>query len=80
MAERVAYVEALRFLVRGEVETMPQAAFRWVLDNPDVSLVLSGARSVAELNDVIRVSETSSYSEDELAKAGALHTRDFEAA
>ena len=80
LGERVAYVEALRFLVRGEVKTMPQAAFRWVLDNANVSLVLSGARNVGELEDVLRVSELGSFSDVEMEKAKELHSRDFEAA
>ena len=80
LGERVAYVDALRFLVRGEVETMPQAAFRWVLENANVSLVLSGARNVRELEDVVRVSELGSFSDGEMRKAEEIHGRDFEAA
>lgn len=80
LAERVDCVDSLRFLVRDEVSTMPQAAFRWVLDNSNVSLVLSGARNVSELEDVLSVSDTPSFSPDELERANAIHTRDFEAA
>ena len=57
IADRVAYVEDLSFLVRGDVETVPQAAFRWVLDNPHVSLVLSGAKNTRELRDAVAASE-----------------------
>ena len=80
LAERVDRVDSLRFLIRDEVNTMPQAAFRWVLDNSNVSLVLSGARNVAELEDVVSVSDTPSFSSNELERADAIHTRDFEAA
>ena len=53
LAERIDCVDSLRFLIRDEVNTMPQAAFRWVLDNSNVSLVLSGARNVAALAAII---------------------------
>jgi aryl-alcohol dehydrogenase-like predicted oxidoreductase len=80
LAERVAYVDSLRFLLRDEVSTMPKAALRWVLDNPNTSLVLSGARNVAELEDVLNVSELAPFTPDELHRSTAIHTRDFEAA
>lgn len=77
---RVDYVESLRFLVRGEIRTLPQAALRWVLDQPGVSLVLSGARSRAEILDGAAASEASPFTAEELRKATALHRRDFSAA
>ena len=80
LAERVDCVDSLRFLIRDEVNTMPQAAFRWVLDNSNVSLVLSGARNMSELEDVVSVSDTPSFSANELERADAIHTRDFAAA
>jgi len=80
LAERVAYVDSLRFLVRDEVSTLPQAALRWVLDNPDVSLVLSGARNVSELEDVLGVPDLAPFSADERVRAESGHVRDFEAA
>lgn len=80
IAERVAYTERLGFLVRDEIETLPQAAFRWVLDNPNVSLVLSGASNAAQLIDTAAASDAAPYSPDEHARGAALHTRDFQAA
>lgn len=77
---RVDYVDSLSFLVRDEIETMPQAAFRWVLDNPDVSLVLSGASNAAQLTECTAVSDLERYSEAEHARADRLHRRDFQAA
>jgi aryl-alcohol dehydrogenase-like predicted oxidoreductase len=77
---RVDYIEQLDFLVREPIETLPQAAFRWVLDNPHVSLVLSGASNPEEVWDSAAASDRPGYTEDERARAEALHTRDFQAA
>lgn len=80
IAERVDYVDSLRFLVRGRVTGMAQAALRWVLDNPRVSLVLTGARNPAELNDGAAAADLPPFTPDELCRAEALHTKDFPAA
>ncbi len=77
---RVERVEALSFLVRDPVETMPQAALRWVLDDPRVSLVLTGAKSAAEVRDGARAAVLPGFSREEMARAAALHTCDFSAA
>jgi len=80
IAERVDYVESLRFLVREPVKSMPQAALRWVLDNRGVSLVLTGARTPGEVSDCCEASAAPSFTPAEHARARALHTRDFSAA
>lgn len=80
VAERAAYVDRLAFLLRGDVQTVPQAAFRWVLDNPHVSLVLSGARNARELADAVRASGASRFTAEEHDRAAALHQKDFQAA
>jgi len=80
IADRVDYVEALSFLLRGPIVTVPQAAYRWVLDNPDVSLVLSGASNVDQLIEVTAVSDVDGYTEDELRRTHEIHERDFQAA
>lgn len=80
IAERADYVDRLSFLVRGEIRSMPQAAVRWVLDHPHVSLVLSGAKNVDELRDWVAASNESGYTSEELERARAMHTKDFQAA
>ncbi len=80
IAARVDYVNGLAFLIRDDIQTMPQAAYRWVLDNPNVSLVLSGAKNEHELRDVSDASKAAPFSNEEHAKANAVHTRDFQAA
>lgn len=78
--ERVSYIEQIEFLVRPPVATLPQAAFRWVLDNPHVSLVLSGASNADHVRDGAAASELPGYAADEIDRARTLHVRDFEAA
>lgn len=77
---RVEQVERLGFLVRRAIKTVPQAAMRWVLDNPQVSLVLSGAKNPTEILDCAAAADAPSYSDTELQKARELHQRDFPAA
>ena len=77
---RVAYVEEISFLIRPPVTRLPQAAFRWVLDNPHVSLVLSGASNPDQLAEGAAASDLPSYRPDELRRAEEVHRRDFQAA
>lgn len=80
IAERVRYVNTLSFLVDGEIHSMPQAAYRWVLDHPHVAVVLSGARNAAELADAVFASKAPPFTADEHAHAAAWHVHDFQAA
>ena len=78
--ERVDYIENLSYLIRDDVKNMPQAALRWVLDNPDVSLVLSGAKNPTELQDAVAASNLQSFTDQEHKQAIEIHPRDFQAA
>lgn len=80
VAARVDQVERLAFLVRYPVDSWPQAAMRWVLDNPGVSSVLTGARNPAEVADCAAATRLPAYHAAELARARQLHGRDFPAA
>ena len=78
IAERVDYAEQLKLdLIHGDVKTLPQASYRWVLDQKGVTLALSGARAQKEIQDAVRASEIVSYSKDTLADVDAIHSRDF---
>ena len=80
IAERVDQVEAFKFLLRGDIETMPQAALRWVLDQKGVSTVLSGAKNISELKGAVSASEARPFTEPELKLAKELLKKDFEPA
>jgi aryl-alcohol dehydrogenase-like predicted oxidoreductase len=80
IGERVEQVERLKFLVRDDIKNMPQAAMRWVLDNPHVSLVLCGAKNSSEILECAAASEAKPYSSAELQQADEVHQKDFAAA
>ncbi|MCF3650940.1 aldo/keto reductase [Synoicihabitans lomoniglobus] len=78
IVERVETANRYRdLLVRGDISSMPQAALRWVLDNPRVSTVLAGSRHVHEIVDCAGASEAASYTAAELAQARELHVKEF---
>src|SRR5690606_17612652 len=62
LKDRIQQVEAFSFLKRNETISMPQAAQRWILDQPGVSTVLSGAKNITELKEAVAGSETKPYS------------------
>ncbi|HCR30851.1 MAG TPA: hypothetical protein DIV79_12630 [Opitutae bacterium] len=78
IAERVEYASALsECLVSGEITSLPQAAYRWTLDQPGVSLALAGARSVDELMDGIRASQAEAYTSETLEASEVIHKKEF---
>lgn len=78
IVERVATADRYQaLLVRRDVKTLAAAAMRWVLDNPSVSLVLSGSKKLEEILDCATASEAAPYSAAELAEARRLHVKDF---
>ena len=80
LAERVDQVNAFKYLIRNDINNMPQAALRWVLDQKGVSTVLSGAKHISELKGAVSASDANTFSEEELKLAKELLTKDFEAA
>ncbi len=81
IAERVAYADTLaEKMVTGGVKTLPQAAYRWVLDEPGVSVALSGAKTPEELDDSVAASELPETDSTFREKLEALHPGDFSAA
>jgi aryl-alcohol dehydrogenase-like predicted oxidoreductase len=80
IAERVEQVDAFKFLLRNDINNMPQAALRWVLDQKGISTVLSGAINIAELQGAVSASDAKPFTDEELRLAKEVLKKDFEAA
>ncbi|MCB1123551.1 MAG: aldo/keto reductase [Verrucomicrobiae bacterium] len=81
IAERVAYANQLSdSLVREDKPNLPVATYRWILDQPGVSLALSGAKDLGELLDPVKASDALPYANEVLESVEAMHTADFGAA
>ncbi|WP_438479877.1 aldo/keto reductase [Oleiharenicola lentus] len=78
IVERVELADRYKaLLVRNDVRSLAAAAMRWVLDNPNISTVLSGSKKLEEILDCAGASDAAPYSTAELAQAETLHTKDF---
>jgi aryl-alcohol dehydrogenase-like predicted oxidoreductase len=69
----VQKVEGLRFLVKGEVESLTEAALRFVLSNPLISVVIPGVKTAAQVEEHVRASGEGPYlTEEDLRKIEML--------
>lgn len=81
IGERVAYAEQLHAaMVSGDVKTLPEATYRWVLDQPGVSVALSGAKAPEELAGPVRAPGLPPFGDAVLRAVETLHKDDFGAA
>jgi aryl-alcohol dehydrogenase-like predicted oxidoreductase len=61
LAERLALVEKFRFLTRGEIQNLSEAAIRYVLAHPLVSTVIPGIKSVAQVEELAKDADGGGY-------------------
>ena len=81
IAERAAYANQLSgAMLNEEIQTLVQATYRWVLDQPGVSLALSGAKDLGEMEDPVKASILASFDESLRAAVEEMHLKDFGAA
>ena len=80
LLSRIHQAKAFGFLKRKDINNLPQAALRWVLDQKGISTVLSGAKNVWELEQAVLASEADSFNYEELEKAKIVLKHNFEAA
>jgi aryl-alcohol dehydrogenase-like predicted oxidoreductase len=67
-------------MIGGEIETLVQATYRWVLDQSGVSLALSGAKDLREMEDPASASSLSPLGPNIHKETESLHKKDFGAA
>ncbi len=76
--ERVDTANAYKdLLVHPPVSSLPQAALRWVLDDPGTSLVLAGSRHLNEILDCAGASDLPAFDPAVREAAQKLHIKDF---
>lgn len=81
ISERVAYADKLSsVMVGGGIQTLAQAAYRWLLDQPGVSMALSGAKNRQELQDPVKASLCAPLDSTTLESVEKIHDKDFVAA
>ena len=76
IAARSGVASRLAFLAR-DGRTPAQAALRFVLAFPEVSLTIPGAKTPAQVEENLASSEAAPLSDDELGRVRGLYTKDF---
>lgn len=66
--ERMRRIRGLNEIARERGQTLAQMALAWVLRRPEVTSVLIGASSVAQLEENVATLKTLSFSEEELTR------------
>jgi aryl-alcohol dehydrogenase-like predicted oxidoreductase len=80
LADRIDQVAAFKFLIRNDIQNMPEAALRWVLDQKGVSTTLSGAKNISELKGAVLASAATPFTQVELTRAKNVLKQNYEAA
>jgi aryl-alcohol dehydrogenase-like predicted oxidoreductase len=79
LVEGLEKIERIRFLCGPETgRTMAQAALRFILAQPQMTVVIPTITNEAELREYAGAAEVPDLTEDELARLAELYTRNFE--
>ncbi len=70
--------EKLRFLIAGEIRSLPEAAMKFALMNEDVSTALVGFSNLSQIEDAVRCSVTNPFPKDWMKRLQELWATDFE--
>ena len=76
VAARAQVAERLAFL-RRDGRTLAQAALRFLLAHPEVSVAIPGAKTPAQVEENLAASDAPPLTDDELARVRSLFERDF---
>lgn len=71
LKETVARVEGLKFLIRGEIRSLPQAALKFCLSHPAVSCVIPGMRRPSYVEENVSASDGKGLTPVELERLRA---------
>ncbi|MGG1551310.1 aldo/keto reductase [Paenibacillus ferrarius] len=71
-AKGVELADELRWIAEGR-DSMASASMRWILDNPNVTCVIPGFKSVQQVEANLRTLEVPSFSEDELSRLSEFY-------
>jgi aryl-alcohol dehydrogenase-like predicted oxidoreductase len=74
--QEVRKASAFNFLVRAD-RSLPQAAYRFLLQHPGVSTVISGPSDIAQLEELASWSDTPELTDDELRRIQAVWQANF---
>jgi aryl-alcohol dehydrogenase-like predicted oxidoreductase len=79
LVEGLEKIERIRFLCGPETgRTMAQAALRFILAQPQMTVVIPTITNQAELREYAGAAEVPDLTEDELARVGELYERNFD--
>ncbi|HEX2468471.1 MAG TPA: aldo/keto reductase [Solirubrobacterales bacterium] len=79
LVEGLQKIGSIRFLCEPDAgRTMPQAALRFILAQPQMAVVVPTITSEAELREYTGASEVPDLTEEELARVGELYERNFD--
>jgi aryl-alcohol dehydrogenase-like predicted oxidoreductase len=76
VAGRIAAAARLSFLVKPN-RTMAQAALRFVLAFPEISVAIPGAKTVAQVAENVGSADAPPLTQAEVQEARALYSKDF---
>ncbi|HLH73586.1 MAG TPA: aldo/keto reductase, partial [Chloroflexota bacterium] len=74
--EHVRQANLFRFLAN-ENRTMAQAALKWILSFPEVSVIIAGPSNRTELAENLAVSDLPALSRDDLDRVAVVHQSAF---
>ncbi len=77
VAGQVRAAGALKAALASDGRTLPQAALKFVLAFPEVSVAIPGAKTPAQAEENLTASEAKDLTPDEVRTARELHARDF---
>jgi aryl-alcohol dehydrogenase-like predicted oxidoreductase len=73
--KRLGRANQFKFLVDecDDITSLPEAALNWTVSFPEISCVIPGSKTVAEIEQCLRAADAAHFSADQMARASAIH-------